>query len=133
MIRRPPRSTRTDTLFPYTTLFRSDSWLEGAKASPVYKLAIDWKLALPLHPEYRTLPMVWYVPPLSPIQSAAERGRVGMNGELPDVASLRIPVRYLANMLTAGEEAPVVRAMERMMAMRAWTRDINDDGGEEHD
>src|SRR3546814_12634104 len=28
MIRRPPRSTRTDTLFPYTTLFRSQSNLE---------------------------------------------------------------------------------------------------------
>src|SRR3546814_19002315 len=27
MIRRPPRSTRTDTLFPYTTLFRSDGIL----------------------------------------------------------------------------------------------------------
>src|SRR3546814_15938457 len=27
MIRRPPRSTRTDTLFPYTTLFRSWSWM----------------------------------------------------------------------------------------------------------
>src|SRR3546814_15142625 len=26
MIRRPPRSTRTDTLFPYTTLFRSGLW-----------------------------------------------------------------------------------------------------------
>src|SRR3546814_1342525 len=26
MIRRPPRSTRTDTLFPYTTLFRSMAW-----------------------------------------------------------------------------------------------------------
>src|SRR3546814_19740591 len=26
MIRRPPRSTRTDTLFPYTTLFRSPRW-----------------------------------------------------------------------------------------------------------
>src|SRR3546814_5251228 len=26
MIRRPPRSTRTDTLFPYTTLFRSPSY-----------------------------------------------------------------------------------------------------------
>src|SRR3546814_13123235 len=26
MIRRPPRSTRTDTLFPYTTLFRSSPW-----------------------------------------------------------------------------------------------------------
>src|SRR3546814_5320752 len=29
MIRRPPRSTRTDTLFPYTTLFRSDAVLAG--------------------------------------------------------------------------------------------------------
>jgi len=29
--------------------------------SPVYKMAIDWKIAFPLHPEYRTLPMVWYV------------------------------------------------------------------------
>src|SRR3546814_17210930 len=29
MIRRPPRSTRTDTLFPYTTLFRSDAALVG--------------------------------------------------------------------------------------------------------
>src|SRR3546814_19962996 len=31
MIRRPPRSTRTDTLFPYTTLFRS---LRGALSAP---------------------------------------------------------------------------------------------------
>src|SRR3546814_3740989 len=30
MIRRPPRSTRTDTLFPYTTLFRSDAGLHEA-------------------------------------------------------------------------------------------------------
>src|SRR3546814_8651008 len=29
MIRRPPRSTRTDTLFPYTTLFRSKAFNEG--------------------------------------------------------------------------------------------------------
>src|SRR3546814_11987521 len=29
MIRRPPRSTRTDTLFPYTTLFRSEPFLSG--------------------------------------------------------------------------------------------------------
>src|SRR3546814_14435488 len=28
MIRRPPRSTRTDTLFPYTTLFRSNTYLD---------------------------------------------------------------------------------------------------------
>src|SRR3546814_13627450 len=37
MIRRPPRSTRTDTLFPYTTLFRSvgDDQVEVLHAAPV--------------------------------------------------------------------------------------------------
>src|SRR3546814_4782882 len=37
MLRRPPRSTRTDTLFPYTTLFRSDGRypLDGALAAGV--------------------------------------------------------------------------------------------------
>src|SRR3546814_9064594 len=33
MIRRPPRSTRTDTLFPYTTLFRSDEAFKDVSAS----------------------------------------------------------------------------------------------------
>src|SRR3546814_15578548 len=34
MIRRPPRSTRTDTLFPYTTLFRSEfAGIEAARAT----------------------------------------------------------------------------------------------------
>src|SRR3546814_2643575 len=35
MIRRPPRSTRTDTLFPYTTLFRSYQQADGPNAAPV--------------------------------------------------------------------------------------------------
>ncbi len=100
-----------------------EAWLTAAQSSPVYKMAVDWKVALPLHPEYRTLPMVWYVPPLSPIQSAANSGQVGAFGELPDVRSLRIPVKYLANLLTAGDEAPVVAALERMLAMRAYMRD----------
>src|SRR3546814_19709158 len=37
MIRRPPRSTRTDTLFPYTTLFRSYTALKD-KGNDAYKL-----------------------------------------------------------------------------------------------
>ena len=85
-------------------------------------MAMEWKIAFPLHPEYRTLPMVWYIPPLSPIQSAAEAGVMGMNGIIPDTKSLRIPVRYLANLLTAGKEAPVLSALDRMLAMRAWMR-----------
>src|SRR3546814_3036450 len=55
MIRRPPRSTRTDTLFPYTTLFRSFS--HGYTASTMWaRIEIDvdaeaagrWYLALEL-------------------------------------------------------------------------------------
>ncbi|MHA1567456.1 MAG: nitrate reductase subunit beta [Alphaproteobacteria bacterium] len=99
-----------------------EAWLEAAKKSPVYKMAIDWRVAFPLHPEYRTMPMVWYVPPLSPIQSAADSGHIALENELPDVRSLRIPVRYLANLLTAGEEAPIVQALERMLAMRIHMR-----------
>ena len=41
---------------------------------------------------------------------------------------LRIPVKYLANLLTAGDTAPVVRALERMLAMRAYQRDKHVDG-----
>jgi nitrate reductase beta subunit len=99
-----------------------EAWITAAQASPVYKMAIDWKIAFPLHPEYRTLPMVWYVPPLSPISAAANSGVLGMNGTIPDVSQLRIPLRYLANLLTAGDEAPVKLALERMLAMRAFMR-----------
>jgi len=99
-----------------------EAWLEGARNSPVWKMAMDWKVALPLHPEYRTLPMVWYVPPLSPITSAANAGHIGAHGELPDLKQMRIPVQYLANLLTAGDTAPVERSLNRMLAMRAYQR-----------
>ena len=99
-----------------------ENWLESARHSPTYKMAIDWKIAFPLHPEYRTLPMVWYVPPLSPIQAAADAGKIAMSDQIADVRSLRIPVKYLANLLTAGKEEPVVEALERMMAMRVFMR-----------
>ena len=106
----------------------ADNWLEGARRSPVYKMAMEWKVAFPLHPEYRTLPMVWYVPPLSPIQSAAQAGKIGHDGEMPDVRSLRIPLKYLANLLTAGKEEPVALGLERMLAMRAYMRAKTVDG-----
>src|SRR3546814_3471392 len=50
MIRRPPRSTRTDTLFPYTTLFRSTSAPATTERSAVQR-------ALPnqFHPIFDTL------------------------------------------------------------------------------
>jgi len=105
-----------------------EDWITAAQGSPVYKMAMDWKVAFPLHPEYRTLPMVWYVPPLSPLQSAAEAGKIGWEDGLPDVKSMRIPVRYLSNLLTAGKDEPVVNGLERMLAMRAYMRAKTVDG-----
>ncbi|HHP7236734.1 MAG TPA: nitrate reductase subunit beta [Desulfobacterales bacterium] len=95
----------------------AEPFLEAARRSPVWKLAKQWRLALPLHPEFRTLPMVWYVPPLSPV---ADQNRTE---ELPAaVDALRIPITYLANLLTAGDEAPVRLALGRLAALRAFMR-----------
>ena len=47
---------------------------------------------------------------------------------MPDVRSLRIPLKYLANLLTAGDEEPVALGLERMLAMRAYMRAKTIDG-----
>src|SRR3546814_12007039 len=52
MIRRPPRSTRTDTLFPYTTLFRSDTgkaafYFKPRVRRPAVKTSIQYRAGLP--------------------------------------------------------------------------------------
>src|SRR3546814_17235771 len=67
MIRRPPRSTRTDTLFPYTTLFRSEGLpdLRGDREYPAHDhRAQDSRLsaALPGDIAGPTIeqPSVWY-------------------------------------------------------------------------
>jgi len=99
-------------------------WVEAARRSPVYELAVRHRVALPLHPEYRTLPMVWYVPPLSPVTSVVE----GADGDAdPDdvfhlIDTLRIPVAYLASFLTAGDEAQVRRVLVTLAAMRSHMR-----------
>jgi nitrate reductase beta subunit len=92
--------------------------LAAARRSPVYSLIRRWRLALPLHPEYRTLPMVWYVPPLSPVS-----GRVTDTSEIPAaIDRMRIPVTYLANLLSAGDEEPVRLALGRLAALRHFMR-----------
>ena len=53
---------------------------------------------------------------------------MGVDGGMPDVKSLRIPLKYLANLLTAGDEAPVAQGLERMLAMRAYMRAKTIDG-----
>ncbi len=104
----------------------SDAWMEAARRSPVYKMAVEWKVALPLHPEYRTLPMVWYVPPLSPIMSQlVNEDDLSADGYLPTIDQMRIPMEYLASILTAGDVAVIRRVLLRLTAMRAHMRQKN--------
>ena len=102
-------------------------WLDAARRSPVYALAKTYKVALPLHPEYRTMPMVWYIPPLSPIVDLLRDQ--GHDAESTDVLfgairSLRIPMEYLAELFTAGDVGEIERVLTVLAAMRAHMRNI---------
>ena len=103
-------------------------WIDAARRSPVKRLILDYQVALPLHPEYRTMPMVWYIPPLSPVvdvikdtgHDAEDQGNL-----FAAIDTLRIPVEYLANLFTAGDVAPVNGVLKKLAAMRSYMRDIN--------
>ncbi|MEB3751685.1 nitrate reductase subunit beta [Geobacillus icigianus] len=101
-----------------------DEWMAAAQRSPIYKMIVDWKIALPLHPEYRTLPMVWYIPPLSPIMNTIEGKGSQANADdiFPAIDKMRIPIEYLANLLTAGDTAHIRTTLKKMAAMRSYMR-----------
>jgi len=111
-------------------------WIDAARRSPVYALAVRHKVALPLHPEYRTLPMVWYIPPLSPVADVVHAA--GYDEADPDrvfatIDALRIPVEYLANLFTAGDPGTVRAVLRKLAAVRAMMRATQlglDPGGE---
>jgi nitrate reductase beta subunit len=108
----------------------NEDWIIAAQKSPIYKMAIDWKIAFPLHPEFRTLPMVWYVPPLSPVQSQIDQGNlpVGPDGAIPLASAMRTPTKYLANLFTAGKEEPIRSSLNRLIAMRSYQRSVHVEG-----
>lgn len=101
-----------------------EDWIQAAQRSPVYKMVMEWQIALPLHPEYRTLPMVWYVPPLSPITNRIEgQGSALEPADIfPAIDSMRIPIEYLANLLTAGDSGLIREVLRKMAAMRIHMR-----------
>ncbi|MDO5499322.1 MAG: nitrate reductase subunit beta [Propionibacteriaceae bacterium] len=104
-----------------------EDWLEAARRSPIYALAKEFKVALPLHPEYRTMPMVWYIPPLSPVVDMLSRQ--GHDAEDAGVLfgaleSLRIPSEYLAELFTAGDVGEVDRVLRILAGMRSYMRGV---------
>lgn len=70
--------------------------LEASRRSPVHLLISQARVALPLHSEYRTLPAVFYLPPLDPAA----------------------PMKELARLLAAGREGPLVRSLRLLRRVR---------------
>jgi len=102
----------------------SEEFIVAARTSPVWKYVMEWKLALPLHPEFRTFPMLFYVPPLMPIMGKVESGiyEHDAKGLFGDFESARIPIQYLANLFAAGNRGVIERVLKKLIAVRHFKR-----------
>ena len=122
----------------------ADSTLQAAQNSPVYKFVKEWGLALPLHAEFRTLPMLFYVPPLLPVMATVKQvsnreqaakldpiAKVWEDTWLYDtsteelwgaIAQARLPLKYLANLFSAGDEGKVTQRLKKLWAIRIYRR-----------
>ncbi|MBX2983355.1 MAG: nitrate reductase subunit beta [Flavobacteriales bacterium] len=104
----------------------ADSTIRAAQQSPVYKFVKEWGIALPLHPEYRTLPNLFYVPPMLPAMAS-----VNSDGTYDSttkslwggVESARLPMKYLASLFTAGNEEKVREVLRKLTAVKIHRRD----------
>jgi nitrate reductase beta subunit len=104
----------------------ADSTIEAARKSPVYKFVIEWGLALPLHPEFRTLPNLFYVPPLLPTMAFVENGTYETTSESfwGAIENSRLPMKYLANLFSAGNEKTIEIVLKKLMAVRLHRRNV---------
>ncbi len=121
----------------------ADSTIKAAQQSPVYKFVKEWGLALPLHAEFRTLPMLFYVPPLLPVMASVGKSDKKQADKMHNIAKYwdddwlydtstdelwggieqsRFPMKYMANLFGAGDESKVVDRVKKLMAVRIYRR-----------
>ncbi|MBI4265465.1 MAG: nitrate reductase subunit beta, partial [Acidobacteria bacterium] len=100
-----------------------DSVIEAAQRSPVYRFVKEWKVALPPHIEFRTLPSLFYVPPMSPVMASRTHGAIEHVSDrlFHDIDDARVPRQFLANLFGAGHDEPVRYALRKQKAVR-WHR-----------
>jgi ethylbenzene hydroxylase subunit beta/complex iron-sulfur molybdoenzyme family reductase subunit beta len=80
-------------------------------AGPIHKLVTQWKVAIPLHPEFGTEPNVYYVPPLSP-------PRFDATGNI-DASNPRIPMEFLRSLFGPPVDASLATLKAEMDKTRA--------------
>jgi nitrate reductase beta subunit len=122
----------------------ADSSIRAAQASPIYKFVKEWGMALPLHSEFRTLPMLFYVPPLLPVMATLATGKQAEQAEklgavqkrwdddwLYDTSTedlfgtidqARFPLEYMASLFSAGDTEMVAARIKKLMAVRIYRR-----------
>lgn len=102
----------------------ADSTMDAARKSPVWKFVKEWGLALPLHPEYRTLPSLFYALPLLPAMASMENNIYNTTGSSlwNNINDSRLPMKYLANLFSAGNTDVIKRILDKMMAVRSHRR-----------
>lgn len=102
------------------------STIEAAQKSPVYKFLKVWKLALPLHPEFRTLPNLFYVPALLPGMASVQDGIYNTTSKSlwHGIDATRLPIKYLASLFSAGNTGKIVEVLKRLMAVRMHRRGV---------
>jgi nitrate reductase beta subunit len=108
----------------------SDAAIVAAQNSPAYRFVKQWQVALPLHPDFRTLPMLFYVPPMLPVLAKVKDGHYDVagpdsDGLAPMLSSLekaRMPLRYMASLFAAGNEEVVAAVYRKLIAVRVYMR-----------
>ena len=78
---------------------------------PIDKLVNQWKVALPLHPEYGTEPNVFYVPPILP-------PKFDENGNFVDESDPRVPLEYLRSLFGPDVDQALITLHEEMERKR---------------
>ncbi len=103
-----------------------DSVIQAAQKSPVHKFVVEWKIALPPHIEYRTMPMLFYVPPLSPVIATKNDDKLNSTSEdfFHDIDSSRVPLQFLGNLFGAGHDGKVRYALKKQKAVRWYRRAV---------
>ena len=100
-----------------------DKVIESAQRSPIYRFVKEWKIALPLHPEFRTLPMLFYVPPLLPVAGSMHDEVYDSTGDFfSSVENSRLPMRYMASLFSAGNVEEVTAVYRKLIATRVYKR-----------
>ena len=104
----------------------AESTLRAAQLSPVYKFVKEWGIALPLHPEFRTIPNLFYVPPMLPAMASVDADGVydsTTKSLWGGVETARLPMKYLASLFTAGDEEKVRNVLRKLLAVKIHRRD----------